>query len=166
WVRLPCPPGARSRSSALRPESVAPPWSRRPFEGIAAAPRLGPGQPADDREAFAGPAPVVDSVNHAEVLGEQDMARIRAGQGTHHFDDARRTHRHLFPGDRVADDDIGEVRTVEPVTRRTFQIDGSDLLDHAVEVVDPGETGVAGEAAAELIVVDRPVDQLLPATAV
>ncbi len=57
--------------------------------------------------------------------------------------------RGLPPRLRVADDHVGEVGTVEPAAVGALKVDGADLLDHAVEVVDPGQPGVVREAPPE-----------------
>ena len=50
----------------------------------------------------------------------------------------------------------------EPAAVRPFQEVSADLLDHAVEVVNPAQPGLLAEPAPELGVIDRPVGQLLP----
>ena len=143
---------SKTESSSTRPRagtswSTIMPYLRLRRVGVAAAPELGARDPADQREAFTQPAAgvIIDAMDDPEVLGEDGVARVARRKGAQDLHHADLPERQLLPGQRIADDDVGEVgRVKQPVG--ALQEHASDLLDHAVEVVDSGQAGLLDEA--------------------
>ena len=135
--------------------------------GIAAAADLGLGDAAEDRHGLAAPSArtAVDGLDAGEVLGQDGVAGIALGQRAEHLGDAYLAVGDDLPRCRVADDDVGGVRSVEEPSLALDE-HRADLLGHAVEVVHPAQTGDALELSLVLAVVDRPLGQLLPAAGV
>jgi hypothetical protein len=53
---------------------------------VTAPARLGTGKTAKDGEALAWPVAIVDSVDHPDVLGKEDVSWIGTRQFADHFD--------------------------------------------------------------------------------
>ena len=143
-------------------------FTRPPARGrVAAAARLGAGQPPEHGEALAGPVAVVDAVHDAEVLGQQDVPRIGRRQRADHLDQPRHARRRLLPRLGVADHHVGEVGAVERRRRRGLRGRRCRSARPCRRSCGSGSARIPSrEPPPELGVVHRLVDQLLPAAGV
>src|SRR5580700_2576242 len=165
--------GSVDRSAGRRDRACR---SREPVAGcssahhrgmrVAAASQLGfRNAPGDGEVLSLAPAGgIVNAVHHTEVLGENGMAGIAERQGADHLDHAGGTDGRLAHGNRIAYDDVGEVRSVE-IAILAFQVDAANLLHHPVEIVDRFQTGLFLETTLELSIVNRDFLQFLPSAA-
>ncbi len=103
-------------------------------------------------------------MHDTEILGQEAVPGIAAGQRAQHLQHTGLAVRHLFERVGITHNHVGEVRRVQ-VTIIALQKNAADLFHHAVEVVDSRQAHSLAHRGAEIGGADRLFLKLLPSAA-